>query len=90
MARDPVLHTMFDQDVTGKNEEERLELFVKVHHEGTVVFEELRREREDVERYQNIFGASGDVIVYDEWVNVQCALGNHDQSDEDDEGFDEQ
>ena len=90
MARDPALHTMFDQDVTGKNEEERLELCVKVHHEGTVVFEELRREREDVERYQNIFGASGDVIVYDEWVNVQCALGNHDQSDEDDEGFDEQ
>jgi len=89
MAGDPLVRSMFGQDVTEKNEEERLEICVHVHFEGTVVFEELQREREDVERYQNIFGACGDTIVYDEWVNVQCALGNSDHFDEDNECSDD-
>ena len=75
--------TMFDQDVTGLDREERLALFVKINPD-TALYKEHQGEIEEVDRYKIVFESAGVSLVDDEWINVIGCL-DKDDIDSDDE-----
>jgi hypothetical protein len=79
--------TMFEQDVTGLDKEERLALFVKIDPD-TALYKEHQREIEDVDRYKIVFESAGVSLVDDEWINVIGCL-DKDDVDSDDAGEDD-
>ena len=79
--------TMFEQDVTGLDREERLALFVKIDPD-TALYKEHQREIEDVDRYKIVFESAGVSLVDDEWINVIGCL-DKDDVDSDDAGEDD-
>ena len=75
--------TMFDQDVTGLDREERLALFVKIDPD-TALYKEHQGEIEEVDRYKIVFESAGVSLVDDEWINVIGCLDKDDVDSDDD------
>ena len=66
-AKDENIKTMFNLNVEGKSELERLAMCVNFNDEGTEIFVERAREQEELEKYKAIFSSSGSDIIFDEW-----------------------
>ena len=74
-AKDANIKTMFNRNVDGKSEVERLAMFVIINDEGTDIFAQRAKEQNELTKYKTIFSSAGSDITFDEWRDVKCALG---------------
>ena len=74
-AKDANVKIMFNKNVDGKSELERLAIFVIINDKGTNIFAQRAREQDELKKYKAIFSSAGSDITFDEWRDVRCALG---------------
>ena len=66
---------MFNTNVNGKSELERLAMFMIINDEGIDVFVQGAREWDELTKHEVIFSSSDSEKSLDEWRDVKCALG---------------